>query len=139
MLHCYHFKRARIFQLAKIGVITMIRPVIPFQYRASMLAFTADHFMNCRIVFRYDFALTRLDNYDLFCLASVRRKHHVAIKVALIYSDFATSYCSRDRSLMFDLGSRHPRTEACRTNEETIAKPEARKRRFVHCERSIGC
>lgn len=29
-------------------------------------------------------------DYDLFCLAIIRQKHHVAAKVAPIYSDFAT-------------------------------------------------
>lgn len=41
-----------------------------------MRVFIADHFMNCRI-FRYDFAL---DNYDLFYLANIQQKHHVAPK-----------------------------------------------------------
>lgn len=31
--------------------------MMPFQHHVSVFPFIADRFMNCRIVFRYDFAL----------------------------------------------------------------------------------
>lgn len=117
-------------------------------YVSSRATVCSQQLLRIVVSFLIIILLTRLgtDNYDLFynisivfpaSLHSVKAPRH--IKVQHRFTPILR-FCKhqRDRDLMCILGSRHPRTEACRTNEETTAKPEARKRHFVHRERSIG-